>query len=334
MRVAVLGAGAVGGSLAALLDRAGHTVQVTARGAHLNAIRNCGLRLTGAWGDHVARLPAEETLSGLPVPELAILATKAHDAEQALRTNDTHLRGIPLVVIQNGLSGLASARAGAPGALAMGGLALFAASMTSPGLVTVTAASGLCLGGSADADALADAEKLLSQVLPVTVTDDFAAAQWTKLLINQVNALPAITGRSVQEVVGDRTLRRILTRGMIEAIRVARARGVRFARLQHLDDRALQRMTRLPLPLAELIPRGMAARMGDVPNPASTLQSIRRGARTEIDHLAGAVVEAASGTGVHVPVNRAMVNLVHEVERTGRFLDADEVARRLTQFGG
>jgi 2-dehydropantoate 2-reductase len=333
MRVAVLGAGAVGGTLAALLDRAGHDIEVTARGEHLDAIRSGGLRLTGAWGDHVARLTAGETLTGSSSPELAILATKAHDAEAALRPNETLLRGVPLIVVQNGLSGLDSARAGAPDALPIGALALFAASLTSPGLITVTAASGICLGGNADPAALAAAEKLLARVLPVTVADDFAGAQWTKLVINQVNALPAVTGRSVQEVVADRPLRRILTRGMIETVRVARARNVRFAPLQHLDDKVLERMIRLPLPLAELVPRGMAARMGDVPNPASTLQSIRRGTRTEIDHLSGAVVGAARGTGVPVPVNRAMVELVHEVERTGRFLDTDEVLRRVASFG-
>jgi 2-dehydropantoate 2-reductase len=327
MRVAVLGAGAVGGTLAALLDRAGHSVEVTARGAHLAAIRESGIRLTGAWGVHVAAVWAGEVLSA--APELAILATKAHDADAALRANAALIDGVPLVVVQNGLGGLERAAAVVPASQVAGGLALFAASLSSPGLITVTAAAGLCLGGEPGSPALELAAGLFDGVLSVTQTDDFAGAQWTKLVINQVNALPAITGMSVQEVVADRALRRILTLGMVETVRVARARDVRFAPLQRLDDRALGRMLRLPLPLAELVPRKMAARMGDVPNPASTLQSIRRGVPTEIDHLAGAVVDAARGTGVPVPVNAAMVELVHEVERTGRFLTSDEVVQRV-----
>ena len=327
MRVAVLGAGAVGGTLAALLDRAGHSLEVTARGAHLTAIQESGLRLSGAWGDHVAAVWAGETLAA--TPELAILATKAHDAEAALSPNASLLERVPLVVVQNGLTGLERAAAAAPRSPLVGGLALFAASLSSPGEITVTAASGLCLGGAAGSAALETAAGLFDGVLPVTRTDDFAGAQWTKLVINQVNALPAITGLSVQQVVGDRALRRILTLGMVETVRVARANGVTFAPLQNLDDRALGRMIRLPLPFAELVPRKMAARMGDVPNPASTLQSIRRGVRTEIDHLAGAVVDAARGTEVEVPVNAAMVELVHEVERTGRFLTPAEVVQRI-----
>jgi 2-dehydropantoate 2-reductase len=331
MRVAVLGAGAVGGTLAALLDRAGHSLEVTARGEHLEAIRESGLRLSGAWGEHVAAVWAGETLA--TAPELAILSTKAHDADAALLPNAAVLDGVPIVVIQNGLTGLERAAAAAPGSPLVGGLALFAASLAAPGSITVTAEAGLCLGGTPGTPELDLATALLADALPVTVTEDFPGAQWTKLVINQVNALPAITGWSVQQVVADRALRRILTLGMLETVRVARAREVKFAPLQNLDDRVLGRMIRMPVPFAELVPRRMAARMGDVPNPASTLQSIRRGSKTEIDHLAGAVVDAARGTDVAVPVNAAMVELVHEVERTGRFLATDEVLQRVNVGG-
>jgi 2-dehydropantoate 2-reductase len=69
--------------------------------------------------------------------------------------------------------------------------------------------------------------------------------------------------------------------------------------------------------------------MGDVPNPGSTLQSIRRGQPTEIDFLNGAVVAAARAHGLEAPVHAAIVDLVHEVERTGRFLSPAEVASRV-----
>jgi 2-dehydropantoate 2-reductase len=84
-----------------------------------------------------------------------------------------------------------------------------------------------------------------------------------------------------------------------------------------------------PTPLAERLPRLMARRMGSVPNPGSTLQSIRRGQPTEIDYLNGAVVDAARAAGTSAPVNAALTEMVHEVERTGAFLPADEVVRRV-----
>lgn len=56
MRMAVIGVGAIGGTLSALLDRAGNTVVVTARGENLQAIQRDGIQLTGAWGEHRAQV--------------------------------------------------------------------------------------------------------------------------------------------------------------------------------------------------------------------------------------------------------------------------------------
>jgi 2-dehydropantoate 2-reductase len=69
--------------------------------------------------------------------------------------------------------------------------------------------------------------------------------------------------------------------------------------------------------------------MGDVPNPGSTLQSIRRGQLTEIDYLNGAVVAEAAAHGLGAPVNAAIVALVHEVEATGQFLSPADVVSRI-----
>jgi 2-dehydropantoate 2-reductase len=73
----------------------------------------------------------------------------------------------------------------------------------------------------------------------------------------------------------------------------------------------------------------MKRRMGATPNPGSTLQSIRRGQLTEIDYLNGAVVAEARIAGIEAPVNAALTALVHEVERTGRFVPRDAVIERL-----
>lgn len=328
MRIAVLGAGAIGGAIAALLDRGGHDVRVTARGEQLDAIRARGLRLEGAWGEHLARPAAAERISS-PI-ELAVLATKAHDAEDALSANAALLRGIPVVVVQNGLAGVETARSLLPRSDVVGGIAVFAASLREPGVVVVTAAGTLFLArGDARHDVPARyAASVLGTVLPVELVSDFRGAQWSKLVLNQVNALPAITGLSVQETVADAGLRRLLVLSMRESVRVARALGVRFAPLQGLGDGILRVFTAAPLPLAELLPRAMARRMGDVPNPGSTLQSIRRGRTTEIDALHGAVVDAARRAGGEAPVNAFLVELVHEVERTRSFLAPREVLER------
>lgn len=328
MRIAVLGAGAVGGTLAALLARAGHDVDVTARGENLEAIRAHGLELSGGWGSCTATVAAAAALTARP--ELAVLATKAQDAAAALTGSAAALEGVPLVVVQNGLGGLRVAHETLPGSPLLGGLALFAASYVSPGVVTVTGANPMILGAGPGTDAalLDRVADVLREALPIEVTRDIEGAQWTKLLINHVNALPAITGLSVQEVIADAGLLRVMTASMRETVRLARKLGVRFGTVQGVSGGILNLIGVAPLWAGAAFPRLLGRRMGEVPNPGSTLQSIRRGRLTEIDFLNGAVVAAASAAGLAAPVNAAIVELVHEVERTGEFLTPGEVLAR------
>lgn len=333
MRIGVIGAGAVGGALAALLDRAGHDVAVTARGEQLAAIQADGLRLDGGWGEHIARVPAGEVLDERP--ELVILATKAQDAEAALRANAAIVDGVPLLVVQNGLGGIDVARRAVPASPLLGGLALFAASYLSPGRITITAALPIVVGAADGTDAalLEHVAGVLRSALPVDVTPDLRSAQWSKLLVNHVNALPAITGLSVQQTVADPGLRRVLAASLRETVRLAGRIGVRFVDFQGVPGWGFRLLGAGPLWAAALFPRLLSWRMGDVPNPGSTLQSIRRGQPTEIDFLNGAVVRAAREHALEAPVHAAIVELVHEVERTGQFLPAQEVVRRVPIHG-
>lgn len=328
MRIGVVGAGAIGGAIAALLARDGHEVEVTARGAHLAAIREGGIRLTGGWGDYVARVEANEVLThGV---ELAIVATKAQDATAAIRANIRMLRDVPVVVVQNGLDGVSAAKAASPRSDIIGALATYATSYLSPGQITITTTGPTFLGvadGESDLPARY-AARILDAVMPTVVIANFTGAQWTKLIINQVNALPAITGLSVQEVIANGRLRRIMTASMRECVRIALRSGIRFESLQGLSHGRLRLFSFMPLWIGQILPALMSARIGATPNPGSTLQSIRRGQATEIDYLNGAVVRAAAAKGRTAPVNAALVEMVHEVEASGEFLSpADVVAR-------
>ncbi|MGN6273255.1 MAG: ketopantoate reductase family protein [Protaetiibacter sp.] len=329
MRIGVIGAGAVGGTFAALLAATGHEVEVTARGDHLAAIQANGLLLDGGWGEHRVRIAAHPTLQDRP--DMAILATKAQDAATALAANATRLDGVPLIVVQNGLGGLDVARSELPDAPLLVALALFAASYLEPGHVTITGPNPVVIGAGpgTDRSTLERVAGVIGEALPVEVTDDIRGAQWTKLLINHINALPAITGMSAQEVIADRGLRRIMTASMRETVRIARRVGVRFGTVLGVSGAIPGLVGTLPLALGEQFPRLLARRMGSVPNPGSTLQSIRRGQLTEIDFLNGAVVQEAVEHGLEAPVNARIVELVHEVERTGAFLSPAEVTRRI-----
>ncbi|MGT2424710.1 ketopantoate reductase family protein [Amnibacterium kyonggiense] len=329
MRIGIIGAGALGGTFAALLDRAGHDVVVTARGAQLDAIRDGGLRLDGGYGDVLARVRAAEVLPA--APDLALLAVKAQDAQAAAAQNAAALDGVPVVVVQNGLEGPQALAAALPTSPRIGAASMIAASFLSPGVVTVTAPGVTVLAAATATVAQRDAAAaVLGSVVEVRTAPDLAGLQWSKLVVNQLNAAPAITGTPLQEALGSRALTTAIAAAMRETIRVARADGVRLEGLPALPPALIRAIDRLPLPIASgVLRRGVTARMGPVPNPGSTLQSLRRGRPTEIDHLSGAVVAAGARLGVPTPVNRRIVELVHGVEATGAFLPAVEAARAL-----
>jgi 2-dehydropantoate 2-reductase len=329
VRVAIIGAGALGGTFAARLAEVGHDVTVTARGAGLAAIQADGIHLAGGFGEAHAHPAAAERLTERP--DLVIVCTKAQDAAAAITANASVIDGSPVIVVQNGLDGVATARRLLPSSDCFGALTIIAANYTKPGEVTVTTPAPTYLGrgdGPAD-DATRRWQQVLDPAVPAVVIDNFVGAQWTKLVVNMLNALPAITGMSVQDVVADRALRRVMTASMRETVRVGMARGVRFGSLQALGNRRLRAFSRLPLWAGQVLPLMMRARMGHVPNLGSTLQSIRRGQPTEIDFLNGAVVREAAAVGVPTPVNAQLTALVHEVERTGQPLPVADVLRRL-----
>jgi 2-dehydropantoate 2-reductase len=329
VRIGVIGAGAIGGTFAALLDRAGHEVMVTARGPQLDAIRERGLQLRGVLGEHLARIGAAQVLP--EPPDLALLTVKAQDAPAAAAAHAALLTGVPVVVIQNGLAGPQALRRMLSGSPLLGGLSLIAASYLEPGVVTVTGPGVTVLGtDTATRAELADAAAVLGAVVPVATTTDLRGAQWSKLVVNQLNAAPALTGLSAQEALASPALRRAVASAMRETVRVGRAAGARFGGVPGMTTGALRALDLLPAALSgRLLTAPMVDRMGQVPNPGSTLQSLRRGRPTEIDHLSGAVVEAGARHGVPTPVNRRIVELVHGIEATGAFLPPDEAARRL-----
>ncbi|MFM6981413.1 MAG: ketopantoate reductase family protein [Microbacteriaceae bacterium] len=326
MRLAVIGAGAVGGTLAALASRAGHDVTVVARGEHSTAIERHGLSVAGAFGQSTSNPRVAQTISAGQKFDLVIVAVKAHQTASALGGNDISA-GTPILVVQNGLGGFDVVREYFPENPAAIGLALFGATIVEPGRVNVTYAASLVVGG--DSAACKATKSILGAHLRVRLARHPEGAVWTKLVINAVNAVPAMTGLSVQRTIAHPMLRRIVTALMRETARIGFARGEKFADLGAVSAADVRFIALAPLFLSQIIPLRLAAKMGDVPNFASTMHSIRRGRTTEVDFLSGAVVQEAAAINRDAPVNRTVTELIHEVERTGVFMEPDEVIDRV-----
>jgi 2-dehydropantoate 2-reductase len=161
------------------------------------------------------------------------------------------------------------------------------------------------------------------------LADNIRGAQWTKLLINQVNALPAITGMSVQQTIADPALLAMLARGMVETVAVGDAGGVAWGRIGAMDADAVARVREGGTAAAAELAQHLAAGMGDVPNPASMLQSIRRGRTTEVDAINGAIVDYGTSLGIPTPVNAALIGLVRDAQSGAPPLTPAEVLSRL-----
>lgn len=156
MRVAVIGAGAVGGALALLLDRAGHEVVLASRSGAEPARGRRTLNLAGAFGEHRAEFAQDSRLSG--TFDLALVAVKAQDTQRAVEPHLAVLAATPTIVVQNGLEGAATverliaglADRNARGFVA-GGLATFAVNRPAPDEIRATANGSLTLGTASTA---------------------------------------------------------------------------------------------------------------------------------------------------------------------------------------
>ena len=331
MRIAVLGAGAIGSAVGALLARGGQDVTLVGRPGHVQAIRDRGLRVDGSLGSFTVDVPASESLD-FP-PDLALLAVKTQDVEAAVRAHRDLLRGVPLVTLQNGIRSDAIVAGLLPADGLLSAVVMVTATYLSPGQVSVVDRGHLVLGrpgGPRDA-LVTKVASVLNSAVPTSVSDNILGAHWLKLLMNLNNAIPAMTDLSLREVTRDAFLRRLAVGLMREGLAVADRSDVVLAPLDGVSVGTVRLLARLPWPLAARIFAARAGSLGNgMPILGSTLQSLRRGRPTEIDYLNGEIARRGPELGVGTPLNRTAVALVHEVESTGRFFLPEALRERFS----
>src|SRR4051812_22791673 len=311
MRVAIVGAGAIGTWLGAALHRAGHDVALLARGAHLEALRRDGVRVVERDGAaYEARpLATDDAVEVGPV-DAVVLAVKAHDQLAAAPAVRALLGpGTPVVVAQNGLPwwyfhglpgpyegrrietldpGDALSAALAP-ERAIGMVVYLGAEIAAPGVVRTRPEAGLVVGEPGGAptprlDAVAGA--LRDAGFPVRTTADVRTEIWTKLMGNlSFNPISLLTRAGLGTMASDPGVRAVIRAMMEEAVAIARAVGADPT--MSIDERL-----------------AITARLGD--HRPSTLQDLEAGKRVELDALTGAAVELADLTGVPAPTLRTV----------------------------
>lgn len=325
MKIAVIGAGAIGSVLGGLLAHRGHDVTLIGRRPHVGRIQQHGLIIDGVLGHLNIQVTAAETLNF--APDVAIIATKTQDVRQAILENKDALQNSSTITIQNGIqaSHIATEILGEHNIFS--GVILFGATFLEPGEVTYSPQGSIVLGHTYQPhdDRVQQLATLFNVAIPTVTTTNITGAHWTKLVINENNALLAITNLPLKEAMRHKIIQTLSVLMMREAIRVIHASGAQLAPLPGAPIGIITKLLFLPLPIARSIPKLSANRMGQLPVLGSTLQSIRKGESTEIDYLNGEVIALGKHHDIPTPINTKIVELVHQVAKTQVFITPEAI---------
>ncbi|MFI8221237.1 ketopantoate reductase family protein [Streptomyces sp. NPDC085932] len=307
-RIAVVGPGAVGATLAGALAASGAEVCLLGRtGPHLTAIAEQGLEVrsaeTGTGARH--RFPAGSDTAQLPVPDLAVICVKSQHLLAAARSIGAWLdQGVEVLVVANGVPWWLLSTMGQfaadpilravdpdgellrllPPERVMFGVAYFSSIVDEPGRVTHVSGTGLIIGdpagGISDRVTRCTADLSAGLVRPESCAD-IASVIWEKLLGNvSLNPVSALTGATVVDILDDAAVRQVCATMLDETASVGAALGL--GSTMTADERL-----------------AISRKLG--PFRTSMLQDTDRNRPLELDAIVGAVRELAHRTGVPSP---------------------------------
>ncbi len=314
--ICIFGAGAIGGLLAARLESAGTPVTVVARGAHLEAIRDRGLRLHSNGESLTTRPRVADDPRTVGPQDYLFLTLKAHSLSPALpqlapligpdTTIVAAVNGVPWWYCHK-LAGPFENRIveavdpggvlwrGLPPARTLGCVVYPAAEIAEPGVVTHTYGDRFSLGepdGSRSERAARLSDLMIKAGLKAPVRPRIRDELWVKLWGNMAfNPVSALTLATLDEIIADPHTRATVRALMLEGQAVAEGLGVRF-----------------PIDVDKRIDG--AAEVGR--HRTSMLQDLEKGRPLEIEALLGAVVEMGAWVGAPTPIGSAILSLVRQ----------------------
>lgn len=305
MKIAIIGAGAMGSLFGGRLALAGEDVWLLdVWEEHVRIIGDKGLAITTAAGDLVARPNATTKPEDIGAADLVIVFVKSSASRAAAETAAALLGpDTAVLTLQNGY-GNAEAIAGVVGAArVIAGTTAQGATLLGPGRIMHGGSGDTHIGelGGGITDRLEKVAACLTRAGIRTVADDNVASLiWGKLVVNVgINALTAITGLTNGELADHEETRQVLAMAVEEAVRVADAAGVKLP-----YDNAVEKVLDVAVATAQ--------------NRSSMLQDLSGGRRTEIDAINGALVREGERVGVATPVNRVLTLLIKALEKLPR----------------
>lgn len=312
MRFLIAGAGAIGGYIGALLARSGQDVTLFARGAHLRAMTENGLRVVSDEGDFEVHPKVIGSLGDAGPFDVIILGVKAHGLTQ-LAPSLTPLIGPDTTVVstQNGIPwwyehlervdpGGIIAAAIDP-ARVVGSLVYLGTEIMEPGVIRHTEGNRISLGepdGTRSERCKAIAEALIAAGLRCPVTTRLRQEIWVKLLGNAAfNPISALTRCTLARMTSDPAVCDVVRSIMTEVSAVANQRGIE-----------------IPISLDQRI--AGAAKVGE--HKTSMLQDLEAGRPLELEPVVGAVLELGEKLGIEMPHTRTVYACTKLLDAAGR----------------
>ena len=298
-RIAVVGAGAVGGYFGGLLARAGAPVIMIGRPAFVEAVRKDGLFLDTLSFQERVRVEASTEMAAVDGAQVVLFCVKTTDNAPTARAIAPRLaKGALVVSMQNGVDNAEQIRAAAP-IEALPSVVYVAASVPEAGRVKHVGRGDLVLGPkNSKTERIA---VLFSRAsVPCRVSENIEGELWTKLVWNcALNAVSALGRAKYGQIAGSADAWKVVETAVYEVLAVAHAAGIHPPGLED-PKAALGGALKIATQMAEAL--------------SSTAQDMDRGKRTEIDSLNGYVSRRGAELGVPTPVNQALYALVKLAE--------------------
>lgn len=322
-RICIIGPGAVGGVTAAILAREGNDVHLVAKYPELaGAITETGMEVTGYCGNFTQPVPSVARISELEgIFDYVLIATKADSLIQVAKEMLPFLSdGSRVVSMQNGiceemLADIVGEERTIGCVVGWGG------TMHEPGRVEMTSGGEFILGnwGREPDEQLERLAGILSYVVPTEVSGHIISDLYSKLIINScITTLGAICGLYLGEMLARKHVRNLFIAIIAEAIRVADAMKLKVTpaaggKLDYYEFLASGFMSDFKRHLTiRMI--GMKYRK----LKSSSLQSLERGRKTEVDNYNGYISAKGKEFGVQTLVNDQLTQLVREIEEGKR----------------
>ena len=293
MKIAVMGAGAVGCYYGGMLARAAHDVVLIGRPQHVEAVERQGLRLETQTFDEHIRVSASTEGSAVQGAQLVLFCVKSTDTESGAAAIRPHLAPDALVLsLQNGVENADRLRALLPQEVAAA-VVYVGTEMAGPGHVRHHGRGELVIEPSKASDDVA--RTLIVAGVPTDISDNVRGALWAKLILNcAYNALSAITQLPYGRLVKGEGITAVMRDLVDECVAVAKADDVT---IPGDVDAAVRK-------IAETVPGQYS----------STAQDLARGKHSEIDHLNGLILRRGEALGVATPANRLLHAIVKLIE--------------------